>query len=66
MSADPNLLVPKNLMDKDFLSNLFKTDIGSATNAETGILGSIPKLVNAEEVQQVLDSMSGSSIKMDL
>jgi hypothetical protein len=66
MSADPNLLVPKNLMDKDFLSNLFKTDIGSATNAETGILGSIPKLVNAEEVQQVLDGMSGSSIKMDL
>jgi hypothetical protein len=66
MSADPNLLVPRNLMDRNFLSNLFQVDKISATNREIGVLESVPKLVNAEEVQQVLDSMSGSSIDMEL
>jgi hypothetical protein len=66
MSADPNLLVPRNLMDRDFLSKLFQVDRISATNPEIGVLERVPKLVNAEEIQQVLDGMSGSSIDMEL
>ena len=66
MITDLDLDVPENLMNKDFLSKLFQVDKKSATNIETGFLKSIPKLVNAEEVQQVLDGMAGSSIDLEL
>ena len=66
MITDPDLNVPENLMNKDFLSELFQVDKKSATNIETGLLKSIPKLVNTEEVQQVLDGMAGSSIDLEL
>ena len=66
MITDLDLDVPENLMNKDFLSKLFQVDKKSATNIETGLLKSIPKLVNAEEVQQVLDGMAGSSIDLEL
>lgn len=65
-SSDLDLTVPNNLMDKDFLSKLFKVDIQSAKNAEINMLERVPKLVNPEEVQQVLDGMIGSSIDLEL
>jgi hypothetical protein len=64
-NADLDLTVPSNLMDKDFLSKLFKVDRISATNAEINMLERVPKLVNPEEVQQVLDGMIGSSIDLE-
>lgn len=64
-NADLDLTVSPNLMDKDFLSKLFKVDRISATNAEINILERVPKLVNPEEVQQVLDGMIGSSIDLE-
>jgi hypothetical protein len=63
--SDPDLSVPRSLMDKKFLSQLFEVDRRSATNAEIGVLERVPKLVNAEEVQDVLNGMTESSIDLE-
>ena len=53
-SSDPGMLAQENLMDKEFLKSLFETDTPGAFNVETGGLERIPSLVNAEEVQDIL------------
>ena len=63
--SDPDLSVPRSLMDKKFLSQLFEVDTRSATNAEIGVLEKVPKLVNAEEVQDILNGMTESSIDLE-
>jgi hypothetical protein len=52
-------------MDKEFLSQIFKVDKNSAKNIETGILERVPKLVNPEEIQEILDGMTGTSIDLE-
>jgi hypothetical protein len=64
-NADADLTVPNNLMDKDFLSRLFKVDRQSAKNAEIDMLERVPKLVNPEEVQQILNGMTDSSVDLE-
>lgn len=64
-STDLNLIDQENLMDKNFLSKLFKVDKKSVTNAEIGILEGIPKLANPGEIQEILDNMTGSSIDIE-
>ena len=53
-SSDPGMLAQENLMDKEFLKSLFETDRPGALNVETGGLERIPSLVNAEDVQDIL------------
>ena len=64
-NADADLTVPNNLMDKDFLSQLLKVDRQSAKNAEIDMLERVPKLVNPEEVQQILNGMTDSSVDLE-
>ena len=52
-------------MDKEFLSQIFKVDKNSAKNIETGILERVPELVNPEEIQEILDGMTGTSIDLE-
>ncbi|MFZ4104978.1 hypothetical protein [Flavobacterium sp.] len=52
-------------MDKEFLSQIFKVNKGLAKNIETGILERVPELVNPEEIQEILDGMTGTSIDLE-
>jgi hypothetical protein len=52
-------------MDKEFLSKIFKVNVPSAKNIETGILERVPELVNPEEIQEILDGMTGTSIDLE-
>lgn len=61
MTSDEKLKAAENLMDKQLLDKLFPVDTPSAIDIETGFLKSIPKLRAPEQVQEVLQSLTGVS-----